>query len=42
MPLISDNSQKNKLKKYNINIKTKYILGSKILYRNYNYIYNYF
>ena len=40
MPLISDNSQKNKLKKYNINIKTKYIVGSKILERNSNDSYN--
>ena len=34
MPLISDISQKNKLKKYNINIKTKYIVGNSILERN--------
>ena len=34
MPLISDTSQKNKLKKYNINIKTKYIVGNSILERN--------
>ena len=34
MPLISDISQKNKLKKYNINIKTKYIVGNNILERN--------
>ena len=30
MPLISDNSQKTKLNKLNINIKTKYIVGNKI------------
>ena len=40
MPFISDNSQKNKLKKYNINIKTKYIVGSEILERNSNDSYN--
>ena len=34
MPLISDNSQINKLKKLNINIKTKYIVGNEILERN--------
>ena len=34
MALISDNSQVNKLKKYNINIKTKYIVDNKILERN--------
>ncbi len=36
MPLISENSQKNKLKEYSINIKTKYIVGNKILERNTN------
>ena len=36
MPLISDNSHINKLKKYNINIKTNYIVGNKILERNTN------
>lgn len=36
MPLVSENSHKNKLKKYNINIKTKYIVGNKILERNTN------
>lgn len=36
MPLISDNSQNNKLKKYGINIKTKYIVGDKILEKNTN------
>ena len=40
MPFISDNSQKNKLKKYSINIKTKYIVGSEILERNSNDSYN--
>ena len=34
MALISDVSQKNKLKKYNINIKTKYIVGNSISERN--------
>ncbi len=34
MPLISDNSHKKKLKKFNINIKTKYIVGNSILERN--------
>ena len=34
MALISDNSHANILKKYNINIKTKYIVGNKILERN--------
>ena len=40
MPLISDNSQKTKLNKLNINIKTKYIVGNKILERNTNDSYN--
>ena len=40
MPLISDTSQTKKLKKYNINIKTKYIVGDKILERNTNNSYN--
>ena len=34
MSLISDNDQNNKLKQYKINIKTKYIVGNKILERN--------
>lgn len=34
MALISDSFHKKKLKKYNINIKTKYIEGNKILERN--------
>lgn len=34
MPLIFDIAQKSKLKDMNINIKTKYIVGSKILERN--------
>ncbi len=34
MALISDNAQKKKLDKYGINIKTKYIVGNKILERN--------
>lgn len=40
MPLISEISQNNKLKKYNINIKTKYIVGNKILEKNTNNSYN--
>lgn len=36
MPLVSENFHKNKLKKLNINIKTKYIVGNKILERNTN------
>lgn len=40
MPLISDNSHKNKLKKFNINIKTKYIVGNIILERNTDDSYN--
>lgn len=34
MSLISDNHQQKKLEKYAINIKTKYIVGKKILERN--------
>lgn len=34
MALISDNSHLKKLQKFNINIKTKYIVGNKILERN--------
>lgn len=34
MPLISDNFHKDKLKKFGINIKTKYIVGNKIFERN--------
>lgn len=34
MSLISDKYHNDKLKKYNINIKTKYIVGNKILERN--------
>ena len=34
MTLISDNYHYEKLKKNNINIKTKYIVGNKILERN--------
>ena len=34
MPLVSDNAQKKKLKNYNINIKTKYIVGNRVLERN--------
>ena len=40
MSLISDKAHKDKLKKYNINIKTKYIVGDKILERNTNDTYN--
>lgn len=40
MSLISDSSHKNKLNKFNINIKTKYIVGNKILERNTNDSYN--
>lgn len=40
MSLISEKLQKNKLKKYNINIKTKYIVGNKILERNTDDSYN--
>ncbi len=36
MALISDNYHEKKLKKYGINIKTKYIVGNKILERNTN------
>ena len=34
MSLISDNFHNKKLKDYGINIKTKYIVGNKILERN--------
>ena len=34
MPLISDNYHNKKLKEYGLNIKTKYIVGNKILERN--------
>lgn len=34
MALVSDNYQTNKLNQYKINIKTKYIVGNKILERN--------
>ena len=34
MSLISERTHNNKLKEYNINIKTKYIVGNKILERN--------
>lgn len=40
MPLISDGIQKKKLKKYNINIKTKYIVNNEILERNSDDTYN--
>lgn len=40
MSLISDKSQKDKLKKLNINIKTKYIVGNNILERNSDDSYN--
>ena len=40
MPLVSDNFQKEKLKKYNINIKTKYIVGNQILEKNTDDSYN--
>ena len=40
MPLVSEVSQNNKLKKYNINIKTKYIVGNKILEKNTNNSHN--
>lgn len=40
MALISDNSQNKKLKEFNINIKTKYIVGNRILERNSNGSYN--
>ena len=36
MSYISENLQKKRLQKYNININTKYIVGSKILERNTN------
>ena len=40
MSLISDKIQKDKLKKLNINIKTKYIVGNNILERNSDDSYN--
>lgn len=40
MAYISEEFHKNKLKKYNINIKTKYVVGDKILERNTNDSYN--
>ncbi len=40
MALVSETSQKNKLKKLNINIKTKYIVGNQILERNTDDSYN--
>lgn len=40
MALISDNSHRDKLKKFNINIKTKYIVGNDILERNTDDSYN--
>lgn len=40
MALISDTFQKDKLKKFDINIETKYIVGNKILERNTNDSYN--
>ena len=40
MELLTDISHKNKLDKYNINIKTKYIVGNKILERNTNNSHN--
>lgn len=40
MSLVSDASWKKKLKKLNINIKTKYIVGNKILERNTDDSYN--
>lgn len=40
MPLIYENFHKNKLKGFNINIKTKYIVGNKILERNTNDSFN--
>ena len=36
MALISETYQKEKLKRYGINIRTKYIVGNKILERNTN------
>ena len=36
MPFLSDSFYNEKLKKYNLNIKTKYIVGNKILERNTN------
>ena len=40
MTLISDKYQNEKLNKLNINIKTKFIVGDKILERNSNNTYN--
>lgn len=40
MSLITDNFNKKKLKEYGINIKTKYIVGNKILERNSNNSHN--
>lgn len=40
MALISDIAQKDKLRNFNINIKTKYIVGNQILERNTNDSYN--
>ncbi len=40
MPLITDTSQQEKLRKYNINIKTKYIVSNNILERNTDNSYN--
>ena len=34
MALISDNYHSKKLKKYGLNIKTKYIVGNEVLERN--------
>ena len=36
MPFLSDSFYNEKLKKYGLNIKTKYIVGNKILERNTN------
>ena len=41
MTLISDKYQNEKLNKLNINIKTKFIVGDKILERNSNNTYNF-
>lgn len=40
MPFVSDNIHKKKLNKYNINIKTKYISGDRILEKNTDDSYN--
>lgn len=40
MPLVSENFQKKKLKQYNINIKTKYIVKNSILEKNTDDSYN--